>query len=95
MLSTRPAGLLHQGLQSDVPALYWPTVIVRGSRSESGSIRLCGSSSGVEHHVANVGVEGSNPFSRFELGKCWTGGRPSFAMLRVRMGGPSRLVLEC
>ena len=24
----------------------------------------CGSSSGVEHHVANVGVEGSNPFSR-------------------------------
>ncbi len=23
-----------------------------------------GSSSGVEHHVANVGVEGSNPFSR-------------------------------
>src|SRR5262249_30808478 len=27
-------------------------------------VSRCGSSSGVEHHVANVGVEGSNPFSR-------------------------------
>jgi integrase len=31
-----------------------------------GSVGTCGSSSGVEHHVANVGVEGSNPFSRSE-----------------------------
>ena len=28
----------------------------------------CGSSSGVEHHVANVVVVGSNPISRFCIG---------------------------
>ena len=30
----------------------------------TGCIEIRGSSSGVEHHVANVGVEGSNPISR-------------------------------
>ncbi len=28
----------------------------------------CGSSSGVEHNLAKVGVEGSNPFSRSNTG---------------------------
>ena len=37
--------------------------IIRRSNADRG-VQGCGSSSVVEHHVANVRVEGSNPFSR-------------------------------
>jgi hypothetical protein len=46
----------------------FPLVIQQKMRQKhetgcSVSVR-CGSSSGVEHNLAKVGVEGSNPFSR-------------------------------
>ena len=43
--------------------------------------RQRGCSSVVERHVANVNVEGSNPFSRFLLTPCCTGG---FLLNRVK-----------
>ena len=62
----------ENGLQSGVAALYWESrrcVSRRQGRGTSGiapvaSMRIRGSSSGVEHHVANVVVVGSNPISR-------------------------------
>ena len=33
------------------------------------NIFKCASGSGVEHHLAKVGVAGSNPVSRFDIGK--------------------------
>ncbi len=47
----------------------------------------CGSSSGVEHHVANVGVEGSNPFSR-SGSDAILGWRLSLERSWLRDGGP-------
>ena len=59
-----------------------------GSGASPGVARACGSSSGVEHHVANVAVEGSNPFSRSCIDTV-LGRRLSLERGIVRDGGPS------
>ena len=73
---TRPRPV-HFRKTACIPGLPRYTEFGNGRRNGSGrrqvgrahlpiALVTCGSSSVVEHHVANVGVEGSNPFSRSE-----------------------------
>jgi hypothetical protein len=50
----KPAALWHSFPRS--PLLRWPLTLLG-----------CGCSSGVEHNLAKVGVEGSNPFARSRI----------------------------
>ncbi len=64
------------------PPARGPLVAIRGAlrhiRAGAGTSRrlpfCCGCSSGVEHNLAKVGVEGSNPFARSKFSKYLQGG---------------------